>query len=239
MTVQRETEDRDPVAADAARVRAEYARRASDEALRRYNDRVAPASLRAAADRQRRLLDVIDRVAPRADARVLEVGCGQGGDLAALVQLGVNEHRVAGIDLLEADISVAQSRLPNARVSVANAAALPFDAGSFDVVYQVVMLSSVVDSRVRAQIASEMRRVLAHSGRIVSYDMTYVGDGNPHLVPIDAGELARVFPGCPMTMERVTLQLPVASRVGPRVASVLERLPLLRRHLFAVIRTDT
>jgi SAM-dependent methyltransferase len=227
------------VEADAARVRTEYARRAADDRLRRYYRRVGPALARAAEDRQARILNVVDAVTPRLQARVLEVGCGRGEDLVALTRAGVPADRLAGVDLLVEDIEQAAKRLPGSRITVANGALLPFDDSAFDVTYQVVMLSSVVSPEVRARIAAEMVRVTRPGGRIVSYDMTAISDRNPHLVPIDTAELHRLFPGHRMTIERVSLYLPIASRVPWWAGSLLVRIPWLRRHLFAVLTRGT
>ena len=223
------------VAEDAERVRTEYARRATDPTLERYYERVGPAMAEAARDRQQRILAVIDALGPRDQVRVLEVGCGSGEDLAALVDAGLDPVRVAGIDLLDADIARASARLPGSRIVVANAAATPFEDRAFDLVFQVVMLSSVVAPDVRIAIAAEMRRVVRPGGRIVSYDMTTIADGNPHLVAIDRAELERLFGRDPMEVQRVTLFLPIASRVPGPLRGVFAAVPWLRRHLIAVV----
>jgi ubiquinone/menaquinone biosynthesis C-methylase UbiE len=223
---------------DAKRVVSEYERRASDERLRRYYERVGPAMARAAAERQRRILAVVDSLGERSSIRLLDVGCGGGDDLVALRSAGMSERNLTGADLLEVDVEAARKQLPTAELIVANGADLPFASQSFDIVMQTVMLSSVIDPVVRLRIAREMERLVRKGGRIISYDLTRVSDGNPHLVPIDRLELRRLFGDASPDVQGMTLLMPVASRVPTWVASQLARIPWLRSHIFAVFRSS-
>ena len=70
-------------------------------------------------------------IVPRPGRQTLEIGCGEGRvarDLAA------RKHRVIGIDSSPTLIRYAREADPSGRYEVANAAALPFTAATFDLV---------------------------------------------------------------------------------------------------------
>lgn len=96
---------------------------------------------------------------------VLEVGCGDGELMAAL--LSESDHvRVSGVDICDAEILRARDRLPPQRVAsleVAHASRLPFQDASFDSValHMVLMLLPDAPAALR-----EVRRVLRNNGTL-------------------------------------------------------------------------
>jgi SAM-dependent methyltransferase len=221
---------------DAARVQAEYARRAQDDALRRYYEHSRSAIEEASVERRTLMLEFVDRLGPRDASAVLDVGCGIGGDLAYLAGHGFAAERLSGIDLLEERIVAARISVPGADLRVGNAAQLPYPDASFGVVLQSVVLSSVTDASVRAMIAGEMARVVRPGGLLISYDMRTLGSANLQLTKIDEPEVRRLFGAVgQIEIRTLTLNIGMARRVGPIAARVLRRLPPLRTHLLAVV----
>jgi SAM-dependent methyltransferase len=100
---------------------------------------------------------------------LLDVGCGSGDILQRLVDLGAASG--AGIDLMEERVETGRLLHPGLDLRSGDAAELPFEEGSFDLVLQFTCLSSVLDDEVRARIAGEMWRVTKPGGAVVSYDM--------------------------------------------------------------------
>jgi SAM-dependent methyltransferase len=98
--------------------------------------------------------------------RILVVGCGNGTEAALLADL--LDTDVTGIDIKDAFDEAARAR---ATLLVADAEQLPFDDGSFDLVFSFHVLEHVA-SPTRA--VSEMRRVLPSSGGI------WLGTPNRH-----------------------------------------------------------
>lgn len=94
---------------------------------------------------------------------VLDVGCGEGqvGRLAARVD-GVG--RVVGVDPTSAQVAEAARRAGGLEVARADAAALPFASGCFDVVVACLVFEHIdaVDEAI-----AEVARVLAPGGRFL------------------------------------------------------------------------
>jgi ubiquinone/menaquinone biosynthesis C-methylase UbiE len=137
---------------------------------------------------RRQVLERVLHETPRGALRLLDVGTGTGRFLrqAARSLPGAELH---GVDLSPWYVAFARERLaagsgasPAAapHIEVANAEALPFADGSFDVVTNIFMLHEL-PRRVRRQVLAEMHRVLAPGGLLVIEDAAQ---------PNDARELA-------------------------------------------------
>jgi ubiquinone/menaquinone biosynthesis C-methylase UbiE len=222
---------------DAARVIEEYGRRGRDPSLARYYARIGTALGRAVAERRHTVLKLLTTVGTLSTLRVLDIGCGDGGDLAFFAEHGFEPRLIAGVDLLPEALALAREHLPEATFQEGNAARLPFDDGGFDVVLQTTVLSSIIDPDVRKAVALEAARVLRPGGLIVSYDMRSDTSGNEHLVAIDRRELERLFGEIgQMELSPLTLSLRIASRVPRQVGALLDRLPMLRSHYLVAVR---
>ena len=108
--------------------------------------------------------------------RVLEVAVGPGLSLVDLARAAGPDTPVTGIDLSPGMLDVARSTLATAGIThanlrVADATALPFDDGSFDVLYNAYMLDLIPTDLIPAVLA-EFRRVLAPGGRMVLLNMS-------------------------------------------------------------------
>lgn len=122
-------------------------------------------------DPETEALRAIDR-ALVGDARVLEVGCGTGVMASRI-------HDLPGVTLVATDFSPRFVELTAARgidARQADICYLPFDDGSFDVVYAGWMLYHVRDLE---RALNEVRRVLRPGGTFVA-----VTNGNDHLADL-------------------------------------------------------
>jgi SAM-dependent methyltransferase len=110
-------------------------------------------------------LDETVRLAARERATcVLEVGCGDGVLLAAILAgLGTRPPRVAGVDLAHGRLVRARARV-SGEFACATAEALPLRAASFDLVVCAEVLEHLPDP---APAIAELARVLAPGGRLV------------------------------------------------------------------------
>ena len=80
--------------------------------------------------------ETLDRLRP---SSVLEVGCNVGGNLRWVAE-HVSAASVAGVDVNEKALSAARERLPGADLRLASALDLPFEDGSFDLVFTTGVL---------------------------------------------------------------------------------------------------
>jgi ubiquinone/menaquinone biosynthesis C-methylase UbiE len=170
-------------------------------------------------------------------ARILDAGCGDGRLLARFVEWGAAPERLAGVDLSEARVARARERVPGARIERADAAALPFPDGVFDLVTMCTLLSSIIDGAQRTAALREASRVLRSGGWLVVYDFPW-NPLNREVRPVSLDELRRALPDHAMSARRVTLAPPLARLFAgraPAVCRVLERLPFLRSHVLVAI----
>jgi ubiquinone/menaquinone biosynthesis C-methylase UbiE len=225
---------------EADRVREAYARRAATGADDRY-DRTDPANRFLFERRDAAVRDLLARHAllPLGERRIIDVGCGNGAVLADFVEWGATPERCAGVDLLDERVAAARERLPDADIGAGSADALPWGDASFDIALQFTLLSSVLDDGVRQRVASETIRVLRPGGVLVYYDFIW-NPGNRDTRGLRLGQLRSLYSGCVVDARRVTLAPPitrVVSRVSLGLCRMLERVPVLRSHYLAAIRT--
>jgi SAM-dependent methyltransferase len=100
-----------------------------------------------------RRLALLDRLESLDFQSALDVGCAEGFFMDAIAQSGARD--VWGVDLSDAGVQVARTRygLP---VAAAQATALPFADGAFDLVYSTEVIEHVLDPEA---MLAELRRV--------------------------------------------------------------------------------
>lgn len=223
--------------ADAARVRDAYARRDKSSRESAFD----AAHLFMVQDQERAVLACLKRHAIHSlgGLRILEIGCGTGRWVRELVQWGAEPRHVVGVDLLEGSIVAARDRCPpGVALHVGNATRLPFRDASFDLVLQSTVFTSILDARIRAEVASEMLRVMRPSGLILWYDFVVSNPRNPDVRGVPTREIRQLFPGCRISMRRLTLAPPLVRAIAPwsrPLCSVLNAVPALRTHVLAAI----
>jgi len=170
---------------------------------------------------------------------VVDVGCGYGRWLAEFLQWGADGSNLYGIDLNEGRIKKARKTVGLADLRIGDACRLPWGDGAFDLATQFTLFTSILDIEVKRGIAREMLRVLKPDGLILWYDFRYNNPRNPSVRGIESEEIRSLFPGCAITLEKVTLAPPVVRRVVPvswLAALMLEKVPFLRTHYLGVIK---
>jgi ubiquinone/menaquinone biosynthesis C-methylase UbiE len=238
---------------EAERIRQEYSRRAR-EVPHDFYAISKPANLFIHLQRTRAVLAAMARsaVLPLSDKRLLEIGCGTGGWLVDFESWGAARGNLAGLDLLPDRVAVAQARLgaqrdpdgrdlsPGADIRQGDASHLPWPDGSFVLVLQSVVFSSILDPEMRCAVASEMTRVLKPGGVVLWYDFFVDNPRNPNVRGVRKREMLALFPGFKVeTLRRITLAPPIARRLVPITwigALMLEKLVLLNTHRLGVLR---
>ncbi|NLX60326.1 MAG: class I SAM-dependent methyltransferase [Phycisphaerae bacterium] len=109
--------------------------------------------------------------------RLLDVGCGTGHWCLFFAEMG---YQVTGIDVATEMIQAARQHVPGGSFEVADAADLPFEDKTFDVVAAMAMLEFVPDPRAALR---EMARCAKPGGRLL------IGTLNRH-APLNQERLA-------------------------------------------------
>ena len=104
--------------------------------------------------------------------RAVDVGCGPGALTTELVTL-LGAPSVAAAEPSEPFAAACRSRLPEVRVEVAGAEALPFESGSFDHALAQLVVNFMNDARAGV---GEMRRVTRPGGSISAAVWDYSGE---------------------------------------------------------------
>ncbi len=230
---------------ELSRIRAEYERRdASQEIAARYgpfND----ASLFLSHGLERNLLALLKQhnCTQLAYKRILDVGCGTGGQLQRFIAYGAKAAHLSGIDLMAEHIEQARRVNPAIDWRVGSGHQLPYADESFDFVTLFVVFSSILDAPLRQHISDEVWRVCKPGGLILCYDFMYANPRNPAVVGIPLREMRQLFqhPDVLFDFRRVTLAPPLSRLIAPRahwLATLLESLQILNTHFIGIIRKE-
>ncbi|MGH7853817.1 MAG: class I SAM-dependent methyltransferase [Candidatus Binatia bacterium] len=136
--------------------------------------------------------------------------------LREFIKWGARPENLAGVDLL-ADRIAQACRLgpPGVVLACGNAAQLDFADGSFDIVLQATVFTSILDVVLKKQVADEMVRVLKPDGVVLWYDFRVNNPRNPDVRGIERAEIERLFSNCRVTLKRITLAPPLLRALAP------------------------
>lgn len=167
----------------------------------------------------------------KSSARILDVGCGSGAGLLQFIRLGFNPSNLVGIDSDASRIEEGKLFLPGIDLRVADATSIPFEDGSFDLVFESTMLGTLESQSLLASIASEMIRVTRNGGHIMLADWRYSRQGSGVKTAISSAKIADLFDVGSTTevvrKERGALVPPVGrrlSRVAPSLYFLVQTL---------------
>jgi|SRR5882724_10222142 len=188
----------------------------------------------------RKLIDLLLETGffPMASRRVLDVGCGAGGRLAAFEGLGARPEHLFGVDLIPARIHAARQNHPQLNFEVVNAETLPFADGGFDLVAVFTVFTSILNRQMAANVSREIGRVLASGGGVIWYDFRLSNPWNRHVRGVSRRQIQKLFPGFQMNLTTISLLPPLARRLGRltrRLYPPLARVPFLRSHHLGIL----
>jgi SAM-dependent methyltransferase len=170
---------------------------------------------------------------------ILDVGCGTGFWLREFIQLGARPENLVGVDLLPDRIGKAKQLCPQSiRLQCGSAVELSFPDSTFDLVFQATVFTSILDPRLKQQVASEMLRVVKKDGLILWYDYHVNNPYNRDVRGIKKKEIHRLFPNSRIELYRLTLAPPLTRFLAPYswlACYFLEKIPWLCTHYLGAI----
>src|SRR6185312_5907818 len=126
-------------------------------------------------------------------AVVLDVGCGDGGNIFLLLRLGFKPTNLFGIDIQEDRIAKAKSKNPLIAFQCADAARQDFPDNTFDLVMESALFIHLTDEILAKQIAEEMVRVTKLGGSLLIADWRYPKPGNPNYNAVSRRRIMHLF----------------------------------------------
>jgi len=219
-------------------VRARYARRAVAD--RRYHP-LEPSVWCARLERERALLQLLAAQGwgDLSQRRVLEVGCGSGGNLLEWLRMGAAPEHLSGIELLSKRLAQARRALPAATTLIeGDALQVAIEPASQDVVMQSTVFSSLLDDAFQHSLADAMWRWTKPGGAVLWYDFTVNNPRNADVRGVPLARVRELFPLGHITTCRVTLAPPISRlvcRVHPAAYGLVNALPWLRTHVLCWI----
>jgi len=217
----------------------EYVDRKIKYSKSRKYSRFNPAYLFAMQQREKNIISILKKkgLASLADQSVLEVGCGSGGVLLEFLVNEAQPKKLFGFDILFDRLGNAHHRLPNSIILNADGQKIPFISRNFDLVVQYTAFSSILDFKIKQNIALEMIRVLKPGGLILWYDFWF-NPINKQTKGILPKEIKYLFPACNYKFKKITLAPPIAEKVVPfswGIAYFLEKIKIFNTHYIAII----
>jgi ubiquinone/menaquinone biosynthesis C-methylase UbiE len=216
-------ENQDAVeAAEVARIRSVYGERD------RQGQRSAPvleAHHRLAAERRATTRRALLRLLPEQHPRLLDVGCGSGGDLSYLRSIGWPPDKLAGVDLIPSRLSAARVACPDVDLRLGDGSRIPFPNDSVDVATAVTVFSSILDQDLRSALFAEMERVVRPGGVLLLYDFVIRKPTNPNVIGMPLRRLAELGrpPDWTIRVSPLLHAVAVASAIHPRLADLAMR----------------
>lgn len=214
-----------------------YGRRGDSDRYHMLN----PDVWQTVQERQRAMLRLFARLGwhDLESRRVLEVGCGTGGNLLELLRIGFAPRNLAGIELLPDRFAQAMQGLPSGvTLMQGDASTAKFPDESEDIVLQSTVFSSLLDAPFQWRLAQAMWRWVRPGGAVLWYDFTVNNPRNPDVRGVSVARIRELFPHGRVQVQRVTLAPPIARRVcalHPSLYTVFNVLPFLRTHVLAWI----
>lgn len=197
-----------------------------------------PGFARMMRDRDNSIVDILRR-SEGVDARILDLGSGDGRLAQVARDAGIPIASWSGVDLDPVSVAEAAAAYPWAEFHEASADDLPFAGHSFDAVVAATLFSSLPSHPLEEAVAAEIGRVLHPTGTLVWYDLRFGNPRNTAVHGVSSRRLAELFPGWTAELRSTTLLPPVARRLGRLTGALyatLEALPPLRSHLIGRIR---
>ena len=219
------------VSEETSRIKDSYDRRTTTY------DPCSPWVYQTRLELERALIETLRRakVLPLTQRSLLEVGCGSGNNLLQFLRLGIEPERLVGCELIEQRVAEARRRVPAAtHILCGDALQMDFGQQTYDIVYQSLVFSSILDADFQRQLAARIWTLVRPGGGVLWYDFTFDNPRNRDVAGVPIARVRELFPQARMEYRRVTLAPPISRLVSgwhPALYSVFNSIPWLRTHV--------
>jgi len=194
-------------------------------------------ALCAHQERQEALVQFFRRIglSSLAGLKILDIGCGSGGNLRRMIDYGAEPQNCFGVDLFRKSLLGGHAVNPGIALLEGTAAELPFADEQFDLVFQFTVLTSVLDQPTRRRIVDEVKRTLRRGRFFIWYDFAFSNPQNKNVRGIGRREIEGLLADFELTFQKITLAPPIgrqAVKASLGTYRVLALLPFLRSHYF-------
>lgn len=165
---------------------------------------------------------------------LLEIGAGNGTNAYLFESLGFKRSNISFNELLKERIQAIKVNFPENKVYEGDAIEIPIDE-KFDVIFQSVVFSSILNQSDRIKLANRMWSLLKPGGTILWYDFIYNNPKNKDVRKITEKELKQLFPNYSYCdVKKITLAPPIGRKTGRFYK--LFNFPILRSHILVVLK---
>lgn len=173
------------------------------------------------------------------DLDVIDVGCGTGGFLRTLVNWGATPERLTGTEFLPNRIELARKR--SAPGITWHLGDLSFAKdNSYDLITANTVFSSILDMKLRIELANEIWRILKPGGHVMVFDFRYNNPANMDVRKVTRQELNGYWKhGKKRRFQTLLLAPPLARRIAPfstLSCQLLSSIPFLRSHFVYMVQ---
>lgn len=170
------------------------------------------------------------------NVKFIEIGAGEGANIDFFRSLKIKDENIVAAELLPERAAKLRKKYPKITVSEGDALQLAFK-NSFDIVFQSLVFTSILDDDFKKSLAHKMWDMLKPGGIILWYDFKFNNPGNKDVKGVTKAEIKQLFPSVnKIAFYNVTLAPPIGRRVGNMYEFVNSFFPFLRTHLIAVIK---
>jgi ubiquinone/menaquinone biosynthesis C-methylase UbiE len=207
-----------------------------------YYSSLNPAIYMAEQEKERALIRWINSagLVPIENKKLIEIGAGNGKNIIQFLKLGFLSENLAANELLSERISVLRKKIPpNVTILEGNALELNLERETFDIVFQSMVFSSILDKDFRYALAEKMWDWVKPGGGVLWYDFTFNNPRNKDVAGIPFKNVKDLFPSGIIKKWRLTLAPPLSRFVAgaaPQFYSLFNFFPFLRTHILCWIR---
>jgi len=164
---------------------------------------------------------------------ILDVGCAGGNIFNLLQDLGAKEENIYGIDVRGDRLKEAKELFPASNFMQMDARELNFDDATFDIVFTFTIFSSIIEKKIRMEVADEICRVLKPNGVIIYYDIRYNNPFNSNVIKMTLDDIKYLFPNMIVKLKPITILPPFIRALGKtsiKLYPFLAKLNFLKTH---------